>query len=151
VVNWGEVYYNTMREVSQEAAEQKAREIASLPIDLVGVGDDLALVRQAAIFKATHKMSYADCLPPRWPSSGTPSSSPATRSSKWSKGNQNCVVEIKDTHVWALVLSSAGVAASQVIRSPYFLTSRTESPPSNPLSPHVTSRAFRPNQFRVRR
>jgi predicted nucleic acid-binding protein len=62
VVNWGEVYYNTMREVSQEAAEQKVQEIASLPIDLVGVGDDLALVRQAAIFKASHKMSYADCF-----------------------------------------------------------------------------------------
>jgi len=62
VVNWGEVYYNTMREVSQEAAEQKAQEIASLPIEIVGVGDDLALVRQAAIFKATHKMAYADCF-----------------------------------------------------------------------------------------
>lgn len=62
VVNWGEVYYNTMREVSQEAAEQKAREIATLPIDIVGVGDDLALARQAAIFKAKHKMSYADCF-----------------------------------------------------------------------------------------
>jgi ribonuclease VapC len=61
-VNWGEVYYNTMREVSQEAAEQKAREIASLPIEVVGVGEDLALVRQAAIFKATCKMSYADCF-----------------------------------------------------------------------------------------
>ena len=61
-VNWGEVYYNTMREVSQEAAEQKAHEIASLPIEVVGVGEDLALVRQAAIFKATCKMSYADCF-----------------------------------------------------------------------------------------
>src|SRR6266568_7872978 len=62
VVNWGEIYYNTMREISQEAAEQKARDIASLPIDIVGVGDDLALARQAAIFKATHKMAYADCF-----------------------------------------------------------------------------------------
>jgi predicted nucleic acid-binding protein len=62
VVNWGEIYYNTMREVSQEAAEQKAREIATLPIDIVGVGDDLTLARQAAILKATHKMSYADCF-----------------------------------------------------------------------------------------
>ena len=62
VVNWGEIYYNTMREVSQEAAEQKAREIATLPIDIVGVGDDLTLARQAAIFKATHKMAYADCF-----------------------------------------------------------------------------------------
>ena len=62
VVNWGEIYYNTMREVSQEAAEQKARDIAALPIDIVGVGDDLTLARQAAIFKATHKMAYADCF-----------------------------------------------------------------------------------------
>jgi ribonuclease VapC len=62
VVSWGEVYYNTMREVSQEAAEQKAREIATLPIDIVGVSDDLTLARQAAIFKATKKMAYADCF-----------------------------------------------------------------------------------------
>jgi predicted nucleic acid-binding protein len=62
VVNWGEIYYNTMREVSQEAAEQKAREIASLPIEIVGVDDDLHLARQAAIYKARCKMSYADCF-----------------------------------------------------------------------------------------
>src|SRR5229473_1415259 len=62
VVNWGEIYYNTMREVSQEAAEQQARAIAALPIDIVGVGDDLTLARQAAIYKATHKMAYADCF-----------------------------------------------------------------------------------------
>ena len=62
VVNWGEVYYNTMREVSQEAAEQKAQEIAALPIDIIGVSDDLALAKQAAVFKARHKMSYADCF-----------------------------------------------------------------------------------------
>jgi len=51
-----------MREVSQEAAEQKAQEIAALPIDIIGVSDDLALAKQAAIFKARHKMSYADCF-----------------------------------------------------------------------------------------
>ncbi len=62
VVNWGEVYYNTMRAVSQEAAEQTVQEIAALPIDIIGVGDDLALAKQAAIFKATHKLSYADCF-----------------------------------------------------------------------------------------
>ncbi len=62
VVNWGEIYYNTMREVSQQAAEERAREIASLPIDIVGVGDDLGIARQAAIYKATKKMSYADCF-----------------------------------------------------------------------------------------
>ena len=62
VVNWGEIYYNTMREVSQKAAEQQARAIATLPIDIVGVGDDLTIARQAAIYKATHKMSSADCF-----------------------------------------------------------------------------------------
>ena len=62
VVNWGEVYYSVMRADGQDVAEQRAREIASLPIDIVGVGDDLHLARQAAIFKATHKMSYADCF-----------------------------------------------------------------------------------------
>jgi ribonuclease VapC len=62
VVNWGEVFYNTMRAVSQEAAEQKAQEIAALPIDVIGVSDDLTLAKEAAIFKAMHKMSYADCF-----------------------------------------------------------------------------------------
>ena len=62
VVNWGEVYYSTMRAVSREAAEQKAQEIAALPIDIIGVSEDLALARQAAMFKATHPMSYADCF-----------------------------------------------------------------------------------------
>jgi predicted nucleic acid-binding protein len=62
VVNWGEIYYSTMRRVSQEAAEQKAREIAGLAIELVPVETDLNLVRQAAIYKATKKLSYADAF-----------------------------------------------------------------------------------------
>ena len=63
VVNWGEVYYNTMREVSQEAAEQTAKEMAGLTIDIVGVDEqNLELVRQAAIYKATRKLSYADAF-----------------------------------------------------------------------------------------
>src|SRR4029077_7026645 len=63
VINWGEIYYNTMREVSQEAAEAKAKEIAGLTIEIVGVDEDnLELVRQAAIYKATRKLSYADAF-----------------------------------------------------------------------------------------
>lgn len=63
VISWGEVYYNTMREASQEAAEQKAKEIAGLAIELVGIDDtNLELTRQAAIYKATRKMSYADAF-----------------------------------------------------------------------------------------
>jgi len=61
-VNWAEVYYSTMREVSQEAAEQHAQIMASLPIDIVGIGDDLKLARQAAIYKATYRISLADAF-----------------------------------------------------------------------------------------
>ena len=62
VVNWGEIYYSVMRGASPELAEEKAKEIAGMPIELVPVDNDLHLVRQAAIFKATKKMSYADCF-----------------------------------------------------------------------------------------
>jgi predicted nucleic acid-binding protein len=51
-----------MRGASPAMAEQKAREIAAMPIEIVGVADDLQLARQAAIYKATCKMSYADCF-----------------------------------------------------------------------------------------
>jgi predicted nucleic acid-binding protein len=62
-VNWGEIYYNTMREISQAAAEKTAKEIAGLPIEIVGVdGHNLELVRQAAVYKATRKLSYADAF-----------------------------------------------------------------------------------------
>lgn len=51
-----------MRGASPELAEEKAKEIAGMPIELVPVDSDLHLARQAAIFKATKKMSYADCF-----------------------------------------------------------------------------------------
>jgi predicted nucleic acid-binding protein len=61
-LNWAEIYYNTMREVSQPAAEARVAEIATLPIEVVGVDDNLKLARQAAQFKASHKMSLADAF-----------------------------------------------------------------------------------------
>jgi ribonuclease VapC len=61
-VNWGEIYYSVMRTASQETAEEKAREIVGMAIEIVPVKEDLELVRQAAIFKAKHKMAYADCF-----------------------------------------------------------------------------------------
>jgi predicted nucleic acid-binding protein len=61
-VNWAEVYYNTMREVSQEAAERHSKIIETLPIEIVGIGDDLRLARQAAIYKATNRLSLADAF-----------------------------------------------------------------------------------------
>ena len=59
-VNWGEVYYITLRKAGPERAEQVAQLIARVPVEIVPA--DLELTRQAAIFKATKKMSYADCF-----------------------------------------------------------------------------------------
>src|SRR5262245_65032821 len=63
VINWGEIYYSIMRGASQELADSKSHEIAGMRIELIPVdARDLELIRQAAIFKATKKMSYADCF-----------------------------------------------------------------------------------------
>ena len=60
VVNWGEVYYITMREAGHERAGEVAQLISTLPIQIVPA--DLDLTRQAAALKSKHKMSYADCF-----------------------------------------------------------------------------------------
>ena len=59
-VNWGEVYYNVLRETGVDKAEEVRRFLETLPIELVPA--DLDLAHQAATYKATHKMSYADCF-----------------------------------------------------------------------------------------
>lgn len=61
-VNWGEIYYSVMKSQTAQLADLKAQEIASLPIQIIPIPEDLRLVRQAAIYKATKKMSYADCF-----------------------------------------------------------------------------------------
>jgi len=60
VINWGEVYYVTLREAGRERAEEVACLISTLPIEVIPV--DLELTRRAAEFKSTKKMSYADCF-----------------------------------------------------------------------------------------
>ena len=60
VVNWGEVYYITLRESGQQQADEVAHLIATLPIHIVPA--DLELAKQAAVFKSSKKMSYADCF-----------------------------------------------------------------------------------------
>lgn len=59
-VNWGEVYYQAYREGGVQQAEDIMDLVATFPIELVDVSRDLT--RQAAIYKATKKMSYADCF-----------------------------------------------------------------------------------------
>lgn len=60
VVNWGEVYYLTLREAGRERAEEVAHLISTLPIQILPA--DLGLTKQAAEFKSVKKMSYADCF-----------------------------------------------------------------------------------------
>lgn len=58
-ISWSEIYSSTMREVSFEAAEERAADIASLPIEIVAVTEDLKLARQAAQLKALFKTPLA--------------------------------------------------------------------------------------------
>ena len=62
VVNWGEVYCSILRRTSPEMAERMAREIAAMPIELVPVEADLQLVRQAALYRASGRLAYADAF-----------------------------------------------------------------------------------------
>jgi predicted nucleic acid-binding protein len=59
-VNWGEVYYGMWRAGGKEAADAVAEDMSRLPMEVVDA--DLTLSRQAAVYRATHKMSYADCF-----------------------------------------------------------------------------------------
>jgi predicted nucleic acid-binding protein len=59
-VNWGEVCSVLMRESGFEEAERILKSVETFPIEFVEA--DLALARQAAILKATHKLPFADCF-----------------------------------------------------------------------------------------
>ena len=59
-VNFGEVYYIVLRECGPEKAKEIEKIISALPIEIVDVNMDIA--REAARFKAAHKISYADCF-----------------------------------------------------------------------------------------
>jgi uncharacterized protein len=59
IVNWGEVYYITLREAGRKRLAEVIHLISILPIQIVQA--DLEVTRQAAEFKSCKKMSYADC------------------------------------------------------------------------------------------
>lgn len=59
-VNWGELFYQAYREGGQRQADAVMDLVATFPIELVEVGREIAA--QAGIYKATKKMSYADCF-----------------------------------------------------------------------------------------
>lgn len=59
VVNVGEVWYITAREITEGDADTIVKEISDLRIQFVDADWELTL--EAARFKSQHKMSYADC------------------------------------------------------------------------------------------
>ena len=60
VVNLGEVWYSIARIDSPETADQYIHEIKGLGIEVVDI--DWPLTRQAAAFKSSGNISYADCF-----------------------------------------------------------------------------------------
>lgn len=59
-VNWGEMYYIALREGGEARAELYRTTIAKYPVRIFEIDEELTL--QAARYKASHKMSYADAF-----------------------------------------------------------------------------------------
>jgi predicted nucleic acid-binding protein len=60
VINWGEIYYITLRNFDIKRAELFKETISRYPINIVEANKELTL--QAALFKAYNKISYADAF-----------------------------------------------------------------------------------------
>jgi ribonuclease VapC len=60
VVNWGEVYYNTMREEGVAEAEKVILQLDKFPIQVVEANRDFAY--EAAKLKGKYRIAYADCF-----------------------------------------------------------------------------------------
>ena len=60
VVNWGEVYYNTMREEGVAEAEKVILQLDRFPIQMVEANRELTY--EAAKLKGKHRIAYADCF-----------------------------------------------------------------------------------------
>ncbi|OFZ99052.1 MAG: hypothetical protein A2Z64_14680 [Betaproteobacteria bacterium RIFCSPLOWO2_02_67_12] len=60
VVNAGEVWYILARELSETQADSAVADLQGLGIELIEA--DWPLTRMAGVFKARHRMSYADCF-----------------------------------------------------------------------------------------
>ena len=60
VINWGEIYYNTMRENGKEDAETVMEQLGKYAIELVDADKTLTIL--AARFKAKYPIAYADCF-----------------------------------------------------------------------------------------
>jgi ribonuclease VapC len=59
IINWGEIYYSTLRVQGEKNAEAVLDQIAKYPITIVDA--DRSLTYQAATFKGRFRIAYADC------------------------------------------------------------------------------------------
>ncbi|MBC8394881.1 MAG: type II toxin-antitoxin system VapC family toxin [Deltaproteobacteria bacterium] len=60
VINWGEMYYSTVRENGIDEAEKVLKQFNMYSIQLVNADKDLTY--SAAKFKARYRIAYADCF-----------------------------------------------------------------------------------------
>lgn len=60
IINWGEIYYITMREQGQDIAEDVIDLLDNYPLRLVE--SDRSLTLAAARFKGKYRLAYADCF-----------------------------------------------------------------------------------------
>jgi ribonuclease VapC len=59
-VNWGEVYYNTMREEGSAEAEKVILQLDKFPIQIIEVNRDFT--HEAAKLMGKYSVAYADCF-----------------------------------------------------------------------------------------
>jgi len=60
IINWGEIYYNTMRESGKDDAKRVIEQLGKYAIELVDANKALTIL--AAEFKAQYPIAYADCF-----------------------------------------------------------------------------------------
>jgi predicted nucleic acid-binding protein len=60
IVNWGELYYSTLRAHGAHIAQTVAAEIEQLPIEVAV--PDMSLTQRAAELHWKYKLPYADCF-----------------------------------------------------------------------------------------
>ena len=60
IINWGEIYYISLREGGKERAELYRTTISKYPITLIDADKEITLL--AANLKANYKISYADAF-----------------------------------------------------------------------------------------
>ena len=60
IVNWGEIYYITLREQGGDLADAVIRQIRKIPLHLMDA--DRELTYKAAKLKGKYPLAYADCF-----------------------------------------------------------------------------------------